>query len=109
MLKNRSATENFGSPYINLEGKNLVNRKGLHAFRCGSYFGFFSACLSLQLERCDPPAGVANIILGKVGFPSSGAGASGVYDTILLFVRLPRTLMVFFVGSVLGVTGAVYQ
>ncbi|HOJ82052.1 MAG TPA: iron ABC transporter permease [Acetomicrobium flavidum] len=88
-----------------------MNRKGYMLFVAVSLFlAFVSACLSLAVgEVRIPLPEVANIILGKVGFPSSGAGASGVYDTILLFVRLPRTLMVFFVGSVLGVTGAVYQ
>ncbi|WP_303874691.1 iron ABC transporter permease [Tepidanaerobacter acetatoxydans] len=88
-----------------------MDRKGYIFFITVSLFlVFFSMCLSLAVgEVRIPLPEVARMLLYKIGLTSSMTGAFGVYDTILLFVRLPRTLMVFFVGSVLGVTGAVYQ
>ncbi|MEN2995510.1 MAG: iron ABC transporter permease [Acetomicrobium sp.] len=83
-----------------------------------SYFAFVVAsslvvlltmCLSLVIGEVHVPLkDVVSIVFSY--FTSSQARDSGdVFNAIVLYVRLPRTIIAFLIGSILGASGVVYQ
>ncbi len=71
-----------------------------------------SICISLSVgEVRIPMKEVVSAVFSKatILFSTDYETSSEVYSAILLFVRLPRTLIAFLVGSILGASGAVYQ
>ena len=71
-----------------------------------------SICISLSVgEVRIPIKEVVSAVFSKatILFSTDYETSSEVYSAILLFVRLPRTLIAFLVGSILGASGAVYQ
>jgi iron complex transport system permease protein len=71
--------------------------------------------LLLLLGLSLPLAAIASLLTGSQSIPLGEAlwegltGGTGVYGTILMELRLPRTLVALFAGASLGLCGAVMQ